>query len=147
LRFSDIEVEAFIHATESAEAVERALRTIAPEARVERTQLGGHFGQNLAALRGRLKEPKQVEAAVERLRAEVGPQLARQAHRRVDPSLRLHARFDKQAAALGQVVLSTRKENDVIKFSVRLKAGGQNREEALAVFRRLFAPPGLLEEE
>ncbi len=138
LRFRGLELEAFVHATESREKVEQALLRVAPGARVEREARSGHFGQPLLILRARLREVGDVESVVGRLGAAAGPDLADTASRRIDDQLRLYVRLDKQRAAAGEIVLSSQPVNDVIKLTAKIHAPGKGRAAVIAEFRKRF---------
>lgn len=145
LEFRDLELEAFVHATESAERVERAVRTLAPTAAIERKSMGGHFGQELTALRGRVSDRTQIRAVLERVRAAVGHDVARTAAKRIDRDLVLHMRFDKQAAARGDIALDAGAPGDVVKMRVRLRAPRLDQPAAIALVQSEFG--GLREGE
>jgi RNA binding exosome subunit len=149
LRFQGLELEAFVHATESREKVEQALLRVAPGARVEREARTGHFGQPLLILRARLREPADDESFVTRLGAAAGPDLADTAARRIDDQLRIHARLDKQRAAAGEIALSSEPANDVIKLTAKIRAPGKGRAAVIAEFRKRFggAPDGPASED
>ena len=145
--FKDVELEAFAHATESPEAVERALRLFAPHARLEREVLGGHFGQSLVALRALVREPEEIAETIARIRSAVGPQVARSAARRIDHDLRLHFRFDKQRAARGEIALDPPPEHDIVKLRIRLRGPGLSRAGAVALVQGEFGGATPREEE
>jgi len=145
--YKDMEVEAFVHATESAEAVERAIRLFAPRAQLKRETLGGHFGQSLLSLRARVVDPSEISEVIDRIRAGVGPEVARTAARRIDEDLRLHFRFDKQRASRGEIAFDVRPENDVVKMQVRLRSPGLDQSGAVTFVQRDFEGKGLREEE
>ncbi|HEX9710594.1 MAG TPA: RNA-binding domain-containing protein [Candidatus Thermoplasmatota archaeon] len=136
--FRELDLEAFVHATESRERVEGALLHVAPGARVERQALRGHFGQPLLVLRARLRDPPAVESAVRRLAESAGAELARTLARRVDEQGRFFARLDKQAAAAGTIALSDSTENDVIRWTARVRAPGRGRADVLAALEALL---------
>lgn len=142
LRFRELELEAFVHATESRDAVEAAVLGLAPGARVEREGLTGHFGQALVVVRARLRDPAGVEGVVARVAKSIGPELARTADRRVDGQGRVFARFDKQAAAVGRIELASKRENDVIKFTAKVRPPPRGQAEVLAAFRERFGGAG-----
>lgn len=139
--FRRLVVEAFVHATESPEAVERAVSLFAPGARVERRELGGHFGQRLTALHASLVDEGAILECLARLKAAVGPELAWSAARRVDPDLNLHIRFDKQAASRGEMRLEGARENDVVKVELRLRASRLDHAGAVALLQGAFGDP------
>ncbi len=141
LRFGALELEAFVHATESREKVEQALWAVAPGARVESRSLSGHFGQRLLVLRARQRDAKAIERAITRIRESVGPEIARSADRRVDEQGRVFARLDKQAAAEGKIALAGDPEHDVIKLVVRIRFPPRRRADLLEALRAQFGDP------
>ena len=145
--YKDLEIEAFVHATESSEVVERAILLFAPQAQLKHEALGGHFGQSLLCLRARVVEPSEIAEVMDRIRAGVGPEVARTAAPRIDDDLRLHFRFDKQRASRGEIALDARPENDVVKVRVRLRSPGLNRSGAVAFVQRDFEAQARREEE
>jgi RNA binding exosome subunit len=148
-RFQDLQLEAFVHATESRDLVEAAMLQVAPGARVEGRTTGGHFGQPLQILRARLRDGPAVDAVVGRLAASEGAAIARSAGRRVDEQGRVFVRLDKQAAARGRLELSLDPAHDVIKVSFRLRAPPRRPEALVAAVEGWFAPgtPGAAHRE
>ncbi len=138
LHFRELAAEAFVHATESPEAVERALRLFAPGAPVERSEIGGHFGQALAHLSVSVKDAGAIAQVVALIKAAVGPEVGRSAGKRIGRDLTLNIRFDKQAALRGEMRLETRPEHDVVKVRLRLRAPGLRPEAAAALIQRDF---------
>lgn len=147
LGYRDLTLEAFVHATESQEKVERAMRLFAPHAKVERRQLGGHFGQSLSVLRAVVEDDAAIARALSQVKDAVGAEVARTASRRLDRDLALHIRFDKQAAARGEIRLEQSAAPDVVKLEVRLRGPRRDRDEALVLLRQAFSPGGPSEEE
>lgn len=139
LGYRDIRVEAFVHATESQEAVEKALRLFAPGARVERRELGGHFGQPLLQLTAVERDPKAAGAAMSRVQAAVGGEIGGRLGKHLDESLTLHIRFDKQEAFEGRMRLEQSARSDVVKLAARLKLPRRPREEAMASVAEAFS--------
>jgi RNA binding exosome subunit len=146
LHFRELVAEAFVHATESPEAVELALRLFVRGAPVERSEIGGHFGQALAHLKASVKDPGAVAQAVALIQAAVGPEVGRTAGKRMGRDLSLNIRFDKQAALQGELRLETRPETDVVKVRLRLRAPGLRAEAAAALIQQDFLA-GFGEEE
>lgn len=147
LEYRDLELEAFVHATESVAKVEAAIRIFAGGVPIERQALGGHFGQPLVALRARVADRSQIRETLDRVQAAVGPDIARTAAKRVDKDLILHMRFDKQSAARGVVALDLDPANDIVKVRVRLRAPRLDPQAAVALVQREFGGPGWKEEE
>ncbi len=143
----ELVAEAFSHATESEERVARALSTAAPGARVERKALGGHFGQPLVRLTATTREGAQIAAAIERLRAAAGSEIARTAARRLSEDRVLHLRLDKQAAAEGELRLCEASQGDVIVVRLRLRVPRVPAEDAVVLIQRVFGAPRGGEEE
>lgn len=144
LGYRELRVEAFVHATESKEAVEKAMRLFAPEAKVEKKELGGHFGQPLLQFTAVEREAATVGAVMGRVREAVGRQVGARLGRHLDESLSLHIRFDKQEAFEGRICLERSARSDVVKLTARLKLPRMAREEALALVAEEFprAPSG-----
>ncbi len=147
LGYRDLRVEAFVHATESAEAVERAMRLFAPRAKFERKDLGGHFGQPLVKLTAVERDPDTVAVAMEQVKAQVGRAVGARLGRHLDEALTLHVRFDKQEAFEGRMRLERSARSDVVKLAVRLRLPRLAREEALALVGEAFPRPPAGEEE
>jgi len=147
LAFREVRAEAFVHATESPEAVERALNAVLPGVRFERRDLGGHFGQALGQISGVERAPSRVAEAMDRVRQAVGPEVARSVERRLDEDLTLHIRFDKQEAFAERLRLESRPQNDVVKLQARLKATRRTRDDALARLVQQFSGATAPEEE
>ncbi len=147
LSYRDLVVEAFVHATESPEKVERAVAVFAPGARIERQELGGHFGQPLTLLHAREKEPEAIAASLAIVKSAVGREVARTAARRIDRDLTLHLRFDKQAAVAGKMRLEGGRANDIVKLEVRLRGSRLTAEQAIALVEREFGGAIAAEEE
>lgn len=150
LRFRELQLEAFVHATESRGAVEAAVLRVAPGARIEREGLTGHFGQPLVVVRARLRDPAAVELVMRDVAEAIGPELARTARQRVDEQGRVYARLDKQAAAGGRIELASKRENDVIKFTAKIRSPPGGLADVVAAFEDQFGVPareGLEREE
>lgn len=147
LAYRELRVEAFVHATESAEAVEKAMRLIAPQASLERKDLGGHFGQPLVQLTAVERDPGVVAGVMERVKAEFGRAVGASLGRHLDEALTLHFRLDKQEAFEGRMRLERSPRSDVVKLAVRLRLPRLTREEALALVGDEFPRPPAGEEE
>jgi RNA binding exosome subunit len=136
--FREVAAEAFVHATESEEAVRRALTFVVPGARVERRGLGGHFGQPLVQLKAATTDRGRVSHAVEVVRRAGGAEVAATAARRLSPDLLLHVRLDKQEASLGRAALGAGGAGDAVVVRFRLRAPRLTFEAAVAVVRGEF---------
>ena len=145
--FREVAAQAFVHATESEEAVARAILTLVPGARVERVALGGHFGQALHRLTARSSDRTCVNAAVEVLRRAAGPEIASSATQRLSDASVLHVRVDKQAAAQGQPRLAQAPAGDVVLLRFRLRAPRLAHEAAIEIVRGTFGGRTPPEEE
>jgi RNA binding exosome subunit len=147
LVYRELTAEAFCHATEAEDRVAKALAAVAPGARVERKALGGHFGQPLVQLTATFREGPAIAAAVARLKAATGPEIARTAARRLSEDRTLHLRLDKQAAAEGQLRLCDASQGDVVVVRLRMRAPRLSTEEAVLLVQREFGTPQGPEEE
>ncbi len=147
LAYRELRVEAFVHATESQEAVEKALRLFARQAKVDRKELGGHFGQQLLQLTAVERDASTVGAAMGRVKEAVGREIGARLGRHLDESLALHIRFDKQEAFEGRICLERSARSDVVKLAARLKLPRMAREEALALVAAEFPTAPSAEEE
>lgn len=140
-------MEAFVHATESQEAVEKALRLFAPGAKVERREIGGHFGQPLLQLAAVERDAEAAEAAMSRVKAAVAGEVGARLGRHLDESMTLHIRFDKQEAFEGRIRLERSARSDVVKLAARVKLPRLPREAALAAVAEEFPGARSGEEE
>ena len=147
LVYRELTAEAFCHATEGEDRVARALATVAPGVRAERRALGGHFGQPLVRLTVTCREGPEIAAAVARLKAASGPEIARTAARRLSEDRTLHLRLEKQAAAEGRLRLCDASQGDVVVVRLRVRAPRLTTEEAVLLVEREFGAPQGLEEE
>lgn len=119
----------FVHATEDAERVVKALLwTMAvdedPEgvSRLQTSRAKGHHGNEIQILEAKLGKTKDVRRCLARLRTEapgVVGTLAAQAPQRMDEEAgTMHFRLDKQEAVGGTVALTT--SGDAIQVDLRI---------------------------
>lgn len=145
--FREVAAEAYVHATESEEAVGRAVGFLLPGARVERRVLGGHFGQSLVRLSARSTDRACIEAAVDALRRAGGDEIARTAAKRLSDDLQLHVRVDKQSASLARPTIASGGAGDVVIVRFRLRSPRLTAAQASAIVGETFGEPGRAEEE
>lgn len=147
LGYRDLRVEAFVHATESLPAVEKAVRLFAPQARIEKSELGGHFGQSLVRLSALERDSAAAAVTMERVKAEVGRAIGARISRHIDEALTLHIRFDKQEAFAGRMRLERSRRSDVVKLAARPRLPRLSHEQARALVQGEFPRLALTEEE
>lgn len=128
------------HATEEEERVRRALALLAGEAEPARSLAEGHHGNPIVVLEV-LALKKQADAVWARLRAspQVARQLAAEAERRTDEGGTFYARFDKQRAYLGELVLTP--GDDAIHLRSKLAAHPARKGPAVRLLRAFLGAP------
>jgi len=105
--FHYVDLRAFCYATEDDKRVEDALRTFLPEDfEVERAESEGHFGDRILVLSARVENADGMRHVLSQV-AQLPDvdRLLDELDERVDDNCSLFLRFDKQAAARGEVAL------------------------------------------
>jgi hypothetical protein len=123
-----VDLRAFSYATEDDRRVERALRTLLPEAaEVERAETTGHHGDPILVLSARVERADDVRHVLGRLaEAEEFDRIETELDDRVTDNCELFLRLDKQAALGGEVRLG-----DGITFRAKVEAYPAKRETAV----------------
>lgn len=149
--FHRLTARAFVHATESEERVLEAVATVlnagretpaeraAFERALTRVPTEGHHGNPITILEANLTRAADVQRFWERVRGHepIAAALHREAAARLDDDLVLHARFDKQLAAQGQLRLAT--TDDVVAVQLKVAAFPARRETALRLLEEFLA--------
>src|SRR2546428_6341934 len=111
--FHSVDLRAFCHATEDAARVEKALRTLSPEASIDTEATEGHHGNPILMLRCRLQKDDAINAFWRRVKAAgLLEMILDQLDDRIDEDAVLHFRFDKQNAYKSSLQLA--KNEDAI---------------------------------
>ena len=105
--FHYVDLRAFAYATEDADRVETALRTVLPEEfLVERTRSEGYHGDRILVLETRVENADDVRHVLDRLAGmDAVDRVLDELDERVTENTELFLRLDKQAAYRGQVEL------------------------------------------
>ncbi len=136
--FHSVEFQAYCHATEEPERVERALRTLCPDGRIETATLEGHHGNPLALITLRLQGRDAIHGFWRRVKdAGAMPSVLAALDERVDDDAVLHLRFDKQEAHGG--VLKLVRHDDVIAVRAKVEAHPPKRSNAVRVAREYLS--------
>lgn len=123
----NLELEAFVHATEDPSRVRKALKNILPkeeraQIRISEIALTGHYGNPIIIMRIVLKESLAAERVLRhialRLREEDKHRIDRTLDLRVDENGNMYMRISKQGAYLGKMMLSN--SGDVIRIKAKL---------------------------
>jgi RNA binding exosome subunit len=137
--FHWIEARAFCHATEEEERVVAAVRTVVPDADIEREALAGHFGNPLVVMTARAKDSTARRAWAGIVSALGGSEILRGLDERLDEDGTYHLRLDKQAAYHGRIEVAS--GSDVITFHAKVASYPKNRENVVEVLRRSLEAP------
>lgn len=120
-----VELETFSHATESPEKVLEAALSLIPEelrekAKIKTQKLSGHYGNPITMFRIRVSgvgAQKTLERIASKMSQADKLQLRKELGRRLDRSMNLYLRLNKQAAYLGEARLA---DEDPIRVKVSL---------------------------
>jgi hypothetical protein len=105
--FHYVDLRAFAYATEDEALVERALRTLVPEAtEFDRAESRGHHGDRIVVLSTRLERADEIRHVLGRLaEGSVAATVRAELDERIDDDCALFCRLDKAAALNGEVRL------------------------------------------
>jgi len=132
--FHSVELRTVCHATEDPDRVERAMRTLSPDGRLETETLEGHHGNPFRMMAVRLEDADAIRAFWRRVKdAGAMPPLLATLDERVDDDAVLHLRFDKQKAHGGTLELA--RHDDVIAVRAKVAAHPAKRSNAVRVAR------------
>ncbi len=151
--FTQVELRAFVHATEDPDKVREALAFAAGfdlqekrdadqfSKQLSESTSQGHFRNPISILELPLKRAAQVRRFWDRLLADaaIRDELAGQAHKRLDDELAFWFRLDKQEAASGRLHLAP--GEDVVRVRAKLATFPKDRETGLGFLRELFQAP------
>ncbi len=151
--FTQVELRAFVHATEDLEKVREALAFAAGFdldeqkdsdqflKQLTESSSEGHFRNPITILELPLKRAAQVRRFWDRLLADgaIRTDLAHEAPRRLDEELAFWFRLDKQEAVSGRLRLAP--GEDVVRVRAKLATFPKDRQTGLAFLRRLFEAP------
>lgn len=133
--FHWMEARAFCHATEEADRVLAALRTVMPEVEPRRDALAGHFGNPLLIFTARTEAAPKMRSTWARALAALGKdEILHGLEERLAEDGVYHLRFDKQRAYLGTIEIAT--TADAIAFRAKVAAFPRKYEIVVEVLRK-----------
>ncbi len=135
LPFKSIAVSTIIHATESEEKLEKALRLLLPEdVEIEREEVEGHYGDSKVILSADIENRPNLrefwDNVLEKLPDGGKKWLAREALDRIADDCRLYLRFDKQKI-ISDERLEFSDAGDVVHVRINISAYPAKREIAV----------------
>jgi len=134
--FGEMRARAFCHATESLEKVRQALTFVAGEGEIAEERAEGHHGNPITVLSIVADGREGAERLLGMLDAESLREVSCTLESRVDEACGLHLRFDKQAAYMGRLELSS--GGDVVDVRMRILAFPAKRELAVETAGRFL---------
>lgn len=127
---------AFCHATESLERVREAVTFVAGEGEMGEERAEGHHGNPITILTMVVDGAEEAERLLGMLDAETLREISCTLESRIDEACGLHLRFDKQAAYLGRLELSS--GSDVVDVRIRILAFPARQELAVEIAGRFL---------
>jgi hypothetical protein len=127
-----IHLRTIAQATEDPEKVRSALKLLLPppgqlakkdSITVHETVTTGYHGNQIIVMEAELKQNKDCQYVVDRIREHLGPagisQLAAELPQRVDDDCNLHIRFNKQEAYLGKLMTTTKSDSILVRIKIK----------------------------
>jgi hypothetical protein len=127
-----IHLRTIAQATEDPEKVRSALKLLLPppgqlakkdSITVHDTVTTGYLGNSIIVMEAELKQNKDCQYVVDRIREHLGPagisQLAAELPQRVDDDCTLYIRFNKQEAYLGKLMTTTKSDSILVRIKIK----------------------------
>ncbi len=129
-----VHLRTLVHATESEDKVEAALRFIAGDVGITLARTKGHFGNALVIMEVEITKKRQIKELLRRLCvAGIMSRLFTELEERIDEQCTLHFRLDKQKAYKEELELAG--NQDVIDCGIKIHAYPAKKENAIIAAR------------
>jgi RNA binding exosome subunit len=134
MNFYRVNFRTLVHATESEDKVEAALRFIVGEVDISLMRTKGHFGNVLVVMEVEISKKRQIKELLQRLFVEgIMSRLSEELEERMDEQCVLHFRLDKQRAYKEELELAT--NQDVIDCGIKIHAYPAKKKNAIIAAR------------